>query len=271
MSTNRSITANNGRLSGKVAWITGAASGIGLACARRFSAEGAAVAGLDLNESTDWQAIENAAGKLFYSADVRDAEAQQQAVAAVLERFGRIDIAVTAAGVAGGGAVHQLSIEEWDRVVDINLKGSFLSCRAVIPSMLEHRSGSIITIASIEGLEGTEGGTCYNASKGGVVQLTRCMAIDYGRRGIRANAICPGFIETPLMKDVLEGETLREFREQIREHHKLGRWGQPEEIAAMALFLASEDASFVTGQAIPVDGGFTSGHSSGLLKMMGLD
>ena len=259
------------RFEGRLAMITGACSGIGLECARRLAAEGAIVAGLDLAVSSAWEQLPTPAGKLFFEADVRSADQQAAAVAQILSTHQAIDILVTAAGVAGGGPVHELAVEEWDRVVDINLKGTFLSCRAVLGQMLKQGGGNIVTIASIEGIEGTEGGTCYNASKGGVILLTRCMAIDYGRRNIRANAICPGFIETPLMKDVLEGETLREFRDTIREHHKLGRWGQPQEIAAAAAFLASDDASFITGQAIPVDGGFTSGHSSGLLKMMGLD
>jgi NAD(P)-dependent dehydrogenase (short-subunit alcohol dehydrogenase family) len=193
-------------------------------------------------------------------------------VAGIARReLGRIDALVTAAGVAAGGAVHQLPEAEWDRVQEVNLKGTFLAARAVLPAMLEQRSGSIVTIASVEGLEGAEGGSAYNASKGGVVLLTRNLCLDYGRRGIRANCICPGFVETPMLESVLGPEALRPFRERIREQHSLGRFGRPEEIASVALFLASDEASFVSGQAIAVDGGFTAGHRFGTAALLGLD
>jgi NAD(P)-dependent dehydrogenase (short-subunit alcohol dehydrogenase family) len=261
-----------GRLEGRVAIITGAASGIGLACALRFAREGAAVVGTDLAESTEWkQVVEAAPAASFHCLDVRDGDAQKEAAAAALKAHGRIDALVTSAGVAGGGPVHLIDVEEWQRVQDVNLKGTFLSARSVLPTMLEQGSGSIVTIASVEGLEGAEGGTTYNASKGGVVLLTRCMAMDYGRRGIRVNAVCPGFIDTPLFRSVVGGEQFPEkYRERIREQHKLGRFGRPEEIAGAALFLASDDASFVTGVALPVDGGFSCGHAVGVIEMMGL-
>jgi NAD(P)-dependent dehydrogenase (short-subunit alcohol dehydrogenase family) len=137
--------------------------------------------------------------------------------------------------------------------------------------MLEARSGSIVNIASVEGLEGFEGGSAYNASKGAVVLLTRNMAIDYARMGIRCNAVCPGFIETPLFDSVWKNPGVEEYKDRIREAHQLGRFGRPEEIAHAALFLASDESSFVTGHALVVDGGYTAGHRHGITRLMGLE
>ena len=262
-----------GRLDGRVAIVTGAASGIGFACSERFAAEGAIVVGIDASDApTSWQQIEKTApAAAYHVVDVRDGAALQQVAEATVSAHGRIDILVTAAGVAGGGPVHLVSEEEWDRTQDVNLKGTFLSVKSVLPPMLEQRSGSIITIASVEGLEGAEGGSAYNASKGGVILLTKNLCLDYGRRGIRANAICPGFIETPMFESVVGREGFEEFRDKIRDQHKLGRFGKPEEIAGAAFFLASDDASFVSGQALAVDGGFTAGHRFGYTALMGLD
>jgi NAD(P)-dependent dehydrogenase (short-subunit alcohol dehydrogenase family) len=259
-------------MEGKVAFVTGAASGIGLATAERFAREGASVVGLDLEKSDGWKAVAAAApGAAFHRVDVRDEAPQAEAARATVAEFGRIDVCVTAAGVAGGGPVHLVPLEEWQRVQDINLKGTYLSAKAVLPAMLEQRAGAIVTIASVEGLEGTEGGSTYNASKGGVLLLTKNMAIDYGRMGIRANCICPGFIDTPMFRSVTGGDFFpAEYREKIREQHKLGRFGKAEEVAAAVLFLGSDDASFVSGIALPVDGGFTAGHSVGLVSLMGL-
>jgi NAD(P)-dependent dehydrogenase (short-subunit alcohol dehydrogenase family) len=247
-----------GRLDDRVALVTGAASGIGEATTARFRDEGAVVATLDLQGDVD------------HALDVRDEAAVEAAVRAVVDRAGRIDVVVNAAGVAGGGPVHLLPADEWDRVVDVNLKGTFLVAKHVAAVMLGQRSGSIINIASIEGLEGTEGGSAYKASKGGVVLLTKNMAIDYGRVGIRVNCICPGFIETPMMAAVMENEGMKVYRDRWLEEHKLGRFGRPSEIAAAALFLASDDASFVTGHALVVDGGFTAGMRAGVLEGLGL-
>jgi NAD(P)-dependent dehydrogenase (short-subunit alcohol dehydrogenase family) len=203
--------------------------------------------------------------------DVRDEESQKAWAADVKAAHGRIDSVVTAAGVASGGPVHLIPTEEWQRVQDINLTGTFLSVKAVIDTMLEQRSGTIITVASVEGLEGAEGGSTYNASKGGVVLLTKNLAMDYSRMGIRSNCICPGFIDTPLLQSVIGQPGQEPFRESIMEQHKIGRFGRPEEIAGAAFFLASEDSSFVSGHALPVDGGYVAGHRHGHVKLMGLD
>jgi NAD(P)-dependent dehydrogenase (short-subunit alcohol dehydrogenase family) len=261
-----------GRLEGRVAFVTGAASGIGFASALRCAREGATVVGLDLAETADWkQVVDAAPAAAFHQIDVRDEAAQADAAAATAKAYGRIDVLVAAAGIASGGPVHLLDVEEWQRVQDVNLKGTFLSAKAVLPSMLAQRSGSIVTIASVEGIEGAEGGSTYNASKGGVILLTKNLAMDYGRMGIRSNCICPGFIDTPLFRSVVGSDAFPEmYRERIREQHELGRFGRPEEVAAAVLFLASDDASFVSGVALPVDGGFTAGHHIGVIDMMGL-
>ena len=234
--------------------MTGAASGIGAACSERLSAEGATVITLDV------------AGDVDHLLDVRDEQAVEAAFAALVRDHGRLDVVVNAAGVAGGGPVHLLDADEWDRVVDVNLKGTFIVDKYSAIHMLSRGSGSIINIASIEGLEGTEGGSAYNASKGGVVMLTKSMAIDYGRRGIRVNCICPGAVDTPMLRSIADSDGMDLYREKLREEHLLGRFARPSEIAAAAAFLASDDASFITGHALVVDGGFTAG----LLQQMGV-
>ncbi len=242
------------RLQDRVALITGLSSGIGAACAARFRAEGARIAGIDVQKPAQEELCES-----FHEGDVRDEQAVERAVASVSEHFGRIDVLVNAAGVSGGGPVHLLPVEEWERVIDINLKGTFLVSKHVLARMLETGSGSIINLASIEGLIGGQGVSAYNASKGGVVLLTRNMAIDYGTQGIRVNCLCPGYIDTPMTAPLRTGP-LKAAREHLERSHALGRFGRAEEVAAAAAFLASDDASFVTGHALAVDGGFTAGH-----------
>jgi NAD(P)-dependent dehydrogenase (short-subunit alcohol dehydrogenase family) len=243
------------RLDGKVALVTGAASGIGNACARRFAEEGAEVAGLDVAASERWKP---AAGPKtsFHVADVRDEAAVSRAVATALAAHGAIDVLVNAAGVSSYGAAHEVDAEEWDRVLDINLKGSYLVAKHVLPAMMARRSGSIIHVASVEGFDGVSGQLAYNASKGGVVLMTKNMALDYATYGIRVNCLCPGLIETPLTAPVM---TLPALLEQMRSFHAMERFGKPEEVAAAALFLASDDASFVTGHPLVVDGGWLAG------------
>jgi NAD(P)-dependent dehydrogenase (short-subunit alcohol dehydrogenase family) len=264
-----------GRLDGKTALVTGATSGIGLACVARFAAEGARVVGLDLNDpATELELPPGAPEVAFVRADVRDEDAIAAAIDAMVAEHGRIDSVVTAAGIAGGGPAHLVDRDDWQRVLDVNLTGTFLCAKHAIRHMLEQapidgERGSVVTVASVEGLEGTAGGSSYNASKGAVVIFTKNMAIDYGRAGIRANAICPGFIETPLLDSVFGMPGMEVIREHIREEHKLRRLGRPEEIAAAALFLVSADASFVSGQAIAVDGGYTAGRDHGVTEMFG--
>lgn len=244
------------RLDGKVILITGATSGIGAACAARFHAEGATVAAIDLDEALP--PIDRG-----WIADVRDEAAVATAVEEAAAYYGRLDGLVNAAGVSGFGGVTDLEEDEWDRVVDINLKGTYLVSKHVGRVMLEAGSGSIVNLASIEGVIGFPSQAAYNASKGGVVVLTKNMASDFGRHGIRANCLCPGLIETP-MTAVLNEADFADLKKRFTDAHLLGRAGHPEEVAAAAFFLLSDDASFITGHALAVDGGFLGGFA-GLL------
>jgi meso-butanediol dehydrogenase / (S,S)-butanediol dehydrogenase / diacetyl reductase len=247
----------SGRLQDRVALVTGGASGIGAACVKRFAAEGAIVIGLDVNAVPESEWADRGAAR-FVVVDVRDEDSIRAAVSSVVQEQERLDIVVNAAGVEGIGTVIDIDREEWERVIGVNLTGTFLVCKHVLPVMVAAGSGSVVNLSSVEGLEAIQSQPAYSASKGGVVLLTRNLAIDFGAVGIRVNCLCPGLIRTP-MTEMLFDPAIAEIRDRFIAQHMLGRAGLPEEIASAALFLASDDASFVTGHALVVDGGFTAG------------
>ncbi len=253
-----------GRLDGKVALITGAASGIGAVAARLFAGEGARVVVADVSDDAGRatvEEIEAAGGQAAYvHADVSNADDARAMVAFAMERFGSLDVLHNNAGVfpAADGSVTDTDEDVWDLVMRINLKGVYLGCRFGIPAMLEGGGGSIVNVASFVALMGAATPQiAYTSSKGGVLAMTREIAVEFARRGIRANALCPGPIETPLMAELLADPDRRQRR---LVHIPIGRFGRPDEIANAALFLASDESSFMTGAALVVDGGITAAY-----------
>jgi NAD(P)-dependent dehydrogenase (short-subunit alcohol dehydrogenase family) len=250
--------------SGKVALVTGAASGIGRACARLFAEQGASVIVSDVaaegGEETV-RLIEEAGRKAaFIRADVSDAKEVEALVGEGVETFGRLDCAVNNAGIEGVLApTADYPEEAWNRVLAINLTGAFLCMKHVIPLMLEGGGGSIVNMASILGLVGFANAPAYTTAKHGLLDLTKVAALEYATLGIRVNALCPGFIETPMvMERGVEAGTHPEVYEQIAELHPIGRLGKSEEIAEAAVCLCSDAASFVTGHAMTADGGYVA-------------
>ena len=250
-------------LAGKVALITGAASGIGRATALLFAREGAAVAIVDINPAGEALAEEitrSGAHAFFEHADVTQAADCHRVVERTLREFGAIHVLFNNAGIMRRASVVELSEEEWDRVMSVNVKSIFLMSRQVIPTMAKAGGGSIINTASGWGLAGGPRAAVYCASKGAVVLLTKAMAIDHGPQKIRVNCICPGDTDTGMLRNEAQqlGEREDLFLAQSA-RRPLGRIGQPEEIAQAALYLASDASSFVTGTALVVDGGGLAG------------
>ena len=256
----------NGRLEGKVALVTGGAGGIGRVAAGRFAAEGARVMIADVADEAGGAAVAGIRGAggdaAFVHADVSRAADVESMVAAAVDRFGTLSVLFNNAGVflPGDDSVLTTPEDVWERVIAINLKGVFLGCHYGVPAMLRSGGGSIVNMSSFVALMGSATPqVAYTASKGGVLAMTREVAVEFGRKGIRANALCPGPVDTPLLRALLGDDS--QWQRRLA-HIPVGRFGRAEEIANGALFLASEESSFMTGAALVVDGGITAAYTT---------
>jgi 2-keto-3-deoxy-L-fuconate dehydrogenase len=249
------------KLQGRVAVVTGGASGIGRASALLFAQEGASTAVVDRDaasaKATVCAIVDQGGTAAAVVVDVGNVNAGQQIVTEVVQRWDRIDILMTAAGISCGGTVETTSVEDWDNVFRVNVGGTWLIAKSVIPLMRQGGGGSIVTISSQLALAGGRCSSAYIAAKGAILSLTRTMALDFAADGIRVNAIAPGAIDTPMLaRSFARQADAQAAREHARLRHALARFGKPEEIAKAALYLASDDASFVTGSVLVIDGGW---------------
>lgn len=236
-------------LEGMRVLVTGAASGIGLACVQRLRAEGALVAAADL------EAPEVVGAAVALAGDVTSAAEVEHLVSATEQSFGGLDGLILAAGIHWSGPTHEMEPEAFGRVLDVNVLGTFLCCRAALPRFVAQRDGRIVTLGSTASLGGAPGLAAYSAAKGAVLNLTRSIAVEYARSGVRANCLCPGSTNTPLTRRLMAE---RDNPQDFVDRHPIGRFAEPEEIAGTAAFLLSDEASFHVGSAVVVDGGFTA-------------
>lgn len=247
------------RLEDKIAIITGAASGIGAATARRFVAEGANIIMVDTNSdklATVSQDIDQADKVRTIVADVQDEAAVADSVKMAVDLWGQVDILINNAGIGSNMSLLDFTREDFDLILGVNLRGPLLFCKHTIPAM--RGGGTIVNVASISSTSGIPGQALYGPSKGAIAQMTRQLAIEYAAQNIRVNAVAPGTIETPMLQEAGDPEEMKPILAWLREKHPIGRFGQPEEVANAILFLASDEASFITGANLAVDGGYTA-------------
>jgi NAD(P)-dependent dehydrogenase (short-subunit alcohol dehydrogenase family) len=244
----------------KVVIVTGAAVGIGRATAIAFAEKDARVVVTDIDVEKGKQTSSLIGGDAFFiEINVANSESVKNMVKEVTKRFGRIDILVNNAGIYYQGDIIETTEEEWDKVIAVNLKGVYLCSHYVIPVMLRGNGGVVVNVASEAGLVGIAGQVAYNASKAGVISLTKSMAVDFGRQGVRVNAVCPGTTETPMVKNALKkSKDPEKERRKLEEYRPLNRLGRPEEIAAAILAMASDHLGYATGSVLSIDGGYTA-------------
>ena len=244
------------RLTNKTAIITGGGSGIGQACAWAFYQEGANVVLFGRREDKLKETAQELGSRaMTVSGDMTRSEDLDRLVQETLSKFHRIDILVNNAGLFKGAPLHEISDEQYDEMMNINMRAVFQLTRRVLPVMMEQKSGNIIHISSILGIIAVPQVAVYNISKGALNQFSRSIAVEYGSYGIRSNSICPGLIETDMTADLMKDETLMQ---ECSKGYPIGRFGKPEDVASACLFLASDESSFITGTVLPVDGGFTA-------------
>jgi 2-keto-3-deoxy-L-fuconate dehydrogenase len=252
------------RLDGQVAVVTGGGSGIGAATCRAFAEQGARVVVAELSEDGGRQVAQDLGdAALFWRTDVTDLTSVQAAVAAAVERFGRLDVLVNNAGIAHVGSVQETEASDWSRLIAVNMTGVFHGSRAAVDQMLgqDPSGGVIINIASVAGLVGIARRFAYCATKGAVIAMTRQLAVEYVKQGIRCNAICPGTVFSPFVEGYVErfhSDTREETIKELHARQPIGRMGRPDEIADMAVYMASAEAGFMTGSAVVLDGGWTA-------------
>lgn len=258
------------RVAGKVALVTGGGSGIGQATAELLAAEGARVAVADRNlrgaETTVGHILSSGGEAMAVEADVSQEDAVAQMAAQVLQAYGRVDILINNAGLARGDNLLQIDLATWELNLQVVLRSVFLCSKVLLPQMIERRTGAIVNISSVNGLAGY-GEEAYSAAKAGIINLTKNMALTYGPSGIRTNCICPGTIRTPAWQPLLKQNP--NHLKRVERWYPLGRIGEPTDIAKAALFLASDDAAWITGTTLVVDGGLTAGNYRMAQELMG--